>query len=303
MKKILSGILPVLPTPYDSDNKIDCQAMESVVEFCIKSGANGLVFPGSASEHDYLSLNERLKLLSVISVTNNQRLPIIYGVGKGTSLEIIENIKLAKPYGITAIMILLPAQFLHEPEQAHQFMADICTAYPEIDIVLQNAPQPIGAELSPEVITSIIATLPNVKYIKEETLPSGARITKLLKLAPKHLQGVIGGGACYLIDEMKRGAIAAMPAAELTDLKVKIWQLYNNDDELAARDLYMRTLPMLLIQVIYRMRLTKFVLTARGVLSNDIVRAPLPKLDDADKLEVNHLLGFLWPYIEKCDER
>lgn len=304
MNTILNGILPVLPTPYDSDDKVDSQAMKGVVEFCIKSGANGLVFPGVASEYDHLSQAERIALLSIIAETNRGRLPIICGGGKGTANEIIKNIQAAIPFGICAVMILVPNQFANNVEQARLFMAEICSAVPQVDIVLQNAPQPVGAGLSPEAVASIVRKIPNIKYIKEEALPSGARISELLKHAPEHLQGVIGGGgARYLIDEMKRGAIAAMPAAEITDLHAKIWQLYYDGNESSARDLYMRTLPMLLIQAIYRMRLTKFVLTARGVLSNDIVRAPLPMFDDADKLEINHLLSLLSPYIENCDDK
>jgi len=48
----------------------------------------------------------------------------------------------------------------------------------------------------------------------------------------------------------------------------------------------MRSLPLLVIQTIYRMRLTKYALTKRGILSNSIVRAPLPEFDAFDEVEL-----------------
>ena len=78
-----------------------------------------------------------------------------------------------------------------------------------------------------------------------------------------------------------------MPAAEITDLHVRMWNAFQDGDVNQARDLYMRTLPLLIIQLIYRMRLTKHVLTRRGIFTNSIVRAPLPDFDDYDEAELN----------------
>ena len=65
-----------------------------------------------------------------------------------------------------------------------------------------------------------------------------------------------------------------------------MWNAFQSGQEGVARTLYMRTLPLLVIQTIYRMRLTKHVLTTRGVLDNANVRAPLMKFDAYDQAEV-----------------
>ena len=77
-----------------------------------------------------------------------------------------------------------------------------------------------------------------------------------------------------------------MPAAEITDLHVRMWNAFQAGDEAEARDLYTRTLPLLIIQLLYRMRLTKYVLTRRGIFNNSNVRAPLPEFDAFDDAEL-----------------
>jgi dihydrodipicolinate synthase/N-acetylneuraminate lyase len=145
----------------------------------------------------------------------------------------------------------------------------------------------------------IARAVPQVTYVKEETLPSGPAISHVLAHAPDTLAGVIGGGgARFVLDEYARGACAAMPALEIADLHVALdraWRAGRRDE---ARAIYVRTLPLLVLQGVYRMRLTKHVLMRRGVLDNALVRAATPELDamaladiDANLAELGLLEG------------
>ncbi len=284
----LQGILPVLPTPFNDAGSIDTEAMGKVAQFCIDAGASGLVFPGVASEYDHLSKDEQSDLLDVVCDVAQGRVPVICGGGKGDPETIAENILSAKSKGVVAAMVLIPNRFAGDEAGALGFMLSVIEKSPGIDIILQNAPAPVGAGLDSDALKRIVNATTAIRYVKEEALPSGPRISALLNEAPEHLLGVIGGGgARYLIDEMNRGAIGAMPAAEITDLHVRMWNAFQDGDVNQARDLYMRTLPLLIIQLIYRMRLTKHVLTRRGIFTNSIVRAPLPDFDDYDEAELN----------------
>ncbi|NMH86827.1 dihydrodipicolinate synthase family protein [Flavivirga algicola] len=295
----LKGVLPVIPTPFNEDGGVDKEAIKKITSFCIESGAGGLVFPGVASEYDFLSAEERLELLEVIYEVNKGKLPLICGGGKGDAETIVNNILESEPFGFHAAMILIPKQYANDEKGAHDFLATIAKRVPNLSIILQNAPLPVGAGLSPKAICRIAESIEQVKYIKEETLPSGSRITELIENAPDHLIGVIGGGgARYIIDEMKRSVVATMPASEITDLHVQMWNAFKAGDVETAREIYKDSLPLLIIQAIYRMRLTKHVLTERGIFKNDIVRAPLPEFDDYDKKELSFQLQSLSKYFK-----
>ena len=89
------------------------------------------------------------------------------------------------------------------------------------------------------------------------------------------------------------GACGAMPAVELTDLHVALWSAYASGDRAQARRLYRLSLPLLVAQAIYRMRLTKLVLAQRGIADAQHVRAPLPEMDAFARRDVDTMLADL----------
>ena len=107
----LEGILPVLPTPFDDEGNVDLNAMEKVAQFCIDSGAHGLVFPGVASEFNHLSSSEQEALLRVVCRVVDNQLPVICGGGNGGLEHIGANIRNAHDLGVVAAMVLIPNSF------------------------------------------------------------------------------------------------------------------------------------------------------------------------------------------------
>ncbi|MCB8821075.1 dihydrodipicolinate synthase family protein [Microvirga rosea] len=296
---MLRGILPVLPTPFTADGSIDQPAMERIVDFALASGVDGVVFPGFASEVDELTAKERADLLGLVVERVNGQVPIIAGASAPSAEEAIAHTKEALSNGIRTVMIQAPKSVGVSVEAVAAFYRTVAQAVPEIEIVLQNAPAPRGSDLKPDTILAIVRDNPSITYVKEETLPAGPAITAILKDKPPHLKGVIGGGgARYIIDEYRRGACGAMPAVEIADVHVAMDRAFRSGDITKARDLYMRTLPLLVIQANFRMAFTKYVLSKRGILTNHVSRAKLPPMDDADISEidawlnsVSHLLG------------
>jgi 4-hydroxy-tetrahydrodipicolinate synthase len=187
-------------------------------------------------------------------------------------------------------MIMAPAKFGAD-EAAHiAFYRRVAENCP-IPIMLQNAPAPNGAGLGPEAVARVALAVPRIRYVKEETLPCGQHVTRILAAAAGKLDGVFGGaGARYLMDELARGASGTMPATELADIHVAIAAAHARGDTKAARHLYSRTLPLLLFQQTFRVRMTKAVLRARGLLANVAARAAGPKFDAGDEAELAALI-------------
>lgn len=285
---MLQGMLPVLPTPFTESGAVDPDAMAGIVDFAVASGVDGVVFPGFASEVDELSAAERTALLKVVVNRIAGRVPIVAGASAPTAIEAISHCCEALANGIRHAMIQAPKSVGTTTEAVSAFYGEIAEAVAGIEIVLQNAPAPRGSDLKPEAILQIVRDNPAITYVKEETLPSGLAISAIAAGKPSHLKGVIGGGgARYLIDEYNRGACGAMPAVELADIHVAMDRAYRAGDIARARDLYMRTLPLLVIQFNFRMAFTKHVLTRRGVMTNQVVRAKVPPMDALDVAEID----------------
>lgn len=292
MSMNLNGILPVLPTPFSAAGTIDPGAMARITAFALDVGATGVVFPGFASEVDNLTAEERETLLREVVRVVAGRIPVVAGASAPSAEEAAGHARRARALGIAHVMIQAPKSVGVDKAAVAAFYREIAEAVPGIEIVLQNAPAPRGSDLKPDVLLEIISGNSAITYLKEETIPAGPAISAILADKPAHLKGVIGGGgARYIIDEYVRGACGAMPAAEFTDVHVALDRAFRSGAVEAARDLYTRTLPLLLIQANLRMAFTKYVLTRRGILTNHICRAPLPAFDAVDRAEIDAWLG------------
>ena len=288
---MIKGILPVIPTLFTDDDTVDPGALRSVVRFALDAGAHGVVFPGVASEYNFLSEEERGGLMSVVFDEVGGRVPIIGGASAATSNEAIDAGQHAKDHGINHLMIMAPSELGQDVDAHREFFARITTELTDVEVILQNAPPPIGAGLNADAIASLVEANPAITYTKEETLPSGPVITALRAKEIPQLKGVLGGGgARYIIDELNRGALGALPAVELTDLHVAIYEAHTAGDFERARELYRYSLPLLGCQMIYRMRLTKYVLKQRGITDRQHVRAPLPELDKFTRQDIDTMV-------------
>lgn len=277
---MLQGILPVLPTPFAPDGSIDTEAMPDLVRFAVEAGVSGVVYPGFASEVEHLAPDERKTLLCQVAEAAAGRVSVVAGASAETADDVIAHGRTAADMGIGMLMIQPPKAIGSSVDAVAGFFGPIASALPDMDIILQNAPAPRGSDLSPETLLALIRLYPQIRYVKEETLPAGPAISKILKAKPESLLGVIGGGgARYILDEYQRGACAAMPALEIAEEHVELDRAWRRGDLKAARDLYVRTLPLLTLQAVYRMRLTKYTMMRRGVLEAAVVRAPTAPLD------------------------
>ncbi|MQB12918.1 dihydrodipicolinate synthase family protein [Agrobacterium sp. ICMP 6402] len=278
----LKGILPVLPTPFLADGGIDEAGMKRLVVFALDKGVDGVVFPGFASEVETLNAAERATLLKIVVDVVAGRVPVVAGASAADWREVVEHGRAASALGIRHLMVQPPKSVGTDAPALIEFLGRIVEALPEVEIILQNAPAPRGSDLSPQAIVEIVRALPRVTYVKEETLPAGPAISHIIAHAPSTLKGVIGGGgARYILDEYARGATAAMPALEIAEEHVAIDRALVAGRQEEARRIYVRTLPLLVLQAVYRMRLTKYVLARRGVIEGVGVRAPTPELDAA----------------------
>ncbi|MGP4671544.1 dihydrodipicolinate synthase family protein [Agrobacterium salinitolerans] len=284
----LKGILPVLPTPFLADGGIDEGGMKRLVVFALDKGVDGVVFPGFASEVETLNAAERATLLKIVVDAVAGRVPVVAGASAADWREVVEHGRAASALGIRHLMVQPPKSVGTDAPALIEFLGRIVEALPEVEIILQNAPAPRGSDLSPQAIVEIVGALPQVAYVKEETLPAGPAISHIIAHAPSTLKGVIGGGgARYILDEYARGATAAMPALEIAEEHVAIDRALVAGRQEEARRIYIRTLPLLVLQAVYRMRLTKYVLARRGVIDGIGVRAPTPELDAAALADID----------------
>lgn len=274
----LEGVLPVVPTPFTEEGAVDLASLERVVEDAVAQRAAALVYPGVASEDVLLTPDERAACLATVISAAAGRVPVVAGVNSDRPEGMVEYAGALAETGVSAVMAMAIPSMGSETEAWFTRMAGALGGKP---IILQNLGAPRGANLSPAQMRQLAAKVPSIRYVKEETIPSGQRVSALVEGIGAEFDAVIGGGgARFVFEELERGATATMPAIELLDLHVALVSAYMAGDRARALDLYEASLPLLLLQASYRMRLTKLILKARGLIACDAVREKLPELDD-----------------------
>jgi 4-hydroxy-tetrahydrodipicolinate synthase len=289
----LTGVFPVLPTPFDSEGQVDEPGLRRLVRYLLHCGVDGMTYPGVASEVGQLTLAERLRLTAAVLDEVAGRVPVIAGASSADPATTIELARDAMTRGAAALMVAVPPD---RPTAAAQieYFAEVARAVPGAALMLQNVPLPVGAGLEPAAVLQVLAAVPAIRYVKEETLPSGQRLSTLRAQAPASLLGVFGGaGGRYITDELRRGAAGTMPAVELTELHVALFKAHRAGDGAQVRALFTRMLPVLNVQAVFRWSLTKHVLRRRGLLACEHQRAAGPRLDAQDRADVDAFLDDL----------
>ncbi len=291
----IEGVFPVLPTPFGADGAPDAAAFLRLADFALEAGVDGVVFPGMASEVETLTAAERGALVAALGPHLGGRTVFVVGASHADPAEAAARAREGQAAGAVAAMVMAPPANGQDAAKHIAWYAAFAEAAPGIAIMLQNAPAPNGAGLPPETVAAIAAAVPAIRYVKEETLPCGQHVTRILAAA-KGLDGVMGGaGARFVLDELARGACGTMPALELADAHVALWRAWQAGDRAAARRIYNATLPLLAFQMTFRVRATKEVLKRRGLLAQTGARAAGPKPDAGDMAELGELIATARP--------
>ncbi|MDP9965435.1 4-hydroxy-tetrahydrodipicolinate synthase [Variovorax paradoxus] len=287
----LSGVFPVLPTPFDAQGRPDAASLRRLVDYLIRCGVDGMTYPGVASEVGQLAPDERQSLLDAVLSEVAGRVPVIAGVSSSDTATTVRLAAQASARGAAALMVAVPPDRKGAAEQIAYF-SEVAQAAEGVALMLQNVPPPVGAGLDPEVVLEVLAAVPSIRYVKEETLPSGQRLSVLRDKAPPHLLGVFGGaGGRYITDELRRGAAGTMPAIELAEVHTALFKAHREGDADRVRTLFTRMLPVLNVQAVFRWSLTKYVLKKRGLVADTRQRMPGPLLDAFDMADVDAFLA------------
>ena len=294
MNEVLRGIFPVLQTPVDADGALDIESLESEVDFCIRAGAHGLVFPVLGGEFQFLTQSERRQLLEVVIDATAGRRPVVAGVA-GPSAPVAEEFaRHAGQAGADAVIALPPHLTPASREEIAEYYRRVAQAA-ELPVFIQHS----QAGMDAAFIGQLLREIDYVQYVKEEMHPSAHQISALLNQAGDQCRGVFGGAHNrWMLSELRRGAAGFMPAAEAVDVHVQIWDAYQAGDEPRARQLFNQLLPLINLILILGLKVCKEVLVRRGAIAHAGMRMPgVGALDAEDERELDAILEDLQPLL------
>ncbi len=292
----LTGILPVAPTPFHADGRIDEGGMRRVLDCLIDQGVDAICILANYSEQFVLSDAERATLMRVSLEHVAGRVPVIVTVSHYSTDIVVQRAKDAQSLGAAMLMMMPPyhgAGLRADDQGIYEHFQAVSDAV-SIPIMVQDAPLS-GVNLSVPLLARMAKEIEHVSYFKIECPFAADKLAALIEAGGKHILGPWDGEeAVTLLADLDAGCTATMTSGLFPEHIRPIVTHYLSGDKDAALAQWMKCLP--LINHENRqcgLRACKTVYAEGGVIGSDFVRHPQKPLSERTKTRLLQLAGDL----------
>ena len=291
------GVFVIAATPFDDGGALDLASADSMVDFYLGAGADGLTILGMMGEAAKLSPEEGTTFLRHVLARVAGRVPVCVGVSNAGSDNLVAFSHSAMAAGAAGVMIApLPTQ--RTEEQVIGYYADIGRRLSaDVPVVLQDFPQSTGVYMSVDTVERIIEACPQVVSFKHEDCPGLSKLSALRAndARRRRLSILVGNSGLFLPQELARGADGAMTGFAYPEMLVEVCAAYASGDPARGEDVFDLYLPLVRYdsQPGLGLAVRKEVLRRRGAIRSAHVRAPGPKLSALDQAELTGLMDRL----------
>lgn len=287
------GLFVVTQTPFDADGQVDLASIDSLVDFYIEHGADGFTVLGVAGEAAKLTADEAEKVTERF-IQRAQGRPVIVGVSNPSMAHLSALTARAMDLGATGVMVAPPTGLKTEEELLNYF-GTLFHQIGDVPTVLQDFPFSTGVWMSVASMLRLIETHPQIQLIKEEDLPSLAKIERLRESKGRRVAIMTGNNGVYLPLEMARGIDGPMAGFSHPEMLSGVYKHCVAGNVDAAHDLFDRYLPLLSHenQSQWGVAVRKEILKRRGAIRHATMRQPGPKLRPQDYKDIDLLLSRL----------
>lgn len=187
---MFKGSLTALITPF-RDGKVDEKAFQSLVEWQIDEGTDGLIPVGTTGESPTLSHSEHERVVELCIEAAAGRVPVIAGTGSNSTEECIRLTKHAKFAGADAALIVTP--YYNKPNQDGLYAHYKAVAEAvDLPVIIYNIPPRSVIDMSVETMARLAKDFDSMVGVKDAT----ADLTR-----PLSTRRACGEGFCMLSGE------------------------------------------------------------------------------------------------------
>jgi 4-hydroxy-tetrahydrodipicolinate synthase len=155
-----------LITPFKEDLSVDFEALIKLVNFNIENGVDYLVVNGTTAESATITKEEKQEIINCIIKTNNNRVPLVLGVGGNNTILVIEELKTRDFTGIDGILSVAPYYTKPTQEGFYQHYKAIAEAT-DLPIILYNVPGRTAKNMDVVTTLRLANDFKNIIAIKE----------------------------------------------------------------------------------------------------------------------------------------
>jgi 4-hydroxy-tetrahydrodipicolinate synthase len=175
---VFKGAITALVTPF-RNGAVDTDSLESLVNWQIDKGINGLLACGCTGEAATLTTKEHLLVIEKVMEASGGRVPVIAGTGKNDTASSITLSLEAEALGVDAVLLITPYYNKPTPGGQIEHYTRVADAV-ECPVILYNVPGRTGTNMLPETIAAL-SLHPRIVAIKDAA-GSAERVTAIRNL-------------------------------------------------------------------------------------------------------------------------
>ena len=180
---MITGSLVAIVTPMLEDGRLDLKRFESLIDWHIAEGTDGIVVVGTTGESPTVDFDEQKQLFRIAVEHAKGRIPIIAGTGGNSTAEAIELAESAKSAGATAQLSVVPYYNKPTQEGLYQHFRKIAETV-DLPMIVYNVPVRTITDMQNDIVLRL-AQLPGIIGIKDATA-SMERCSDLVRRAPRN---------------------------------------------------------------------------------------------------------------------
>ena len=164
---MFKGSIPALVTPMRDDGTIDFDAWDTLLDFHLREGTDGVVVGGTTGESPVLDRAELEELVRRARQRVAGRIPVIAGSGTNGTAKSIALSQAAEAAGADALLLVTP--YYNKPTQEGLFRHFTAIADAVgIPVILYNVPGRTGCDMLAETVARL-SQHPRILGVKEAT--------------------------------------------------------------------------------------------------------------------------------------
>jgi 4-hydroxy-tetrahydrodipicolinate synthase len=194
--KKLTGTGVAIVTPFRNDGSVDFKSLGKLVEHVIRGSVNYIVVLGTTGESVTLSKDEKKAVVSFVTDTVSNRIPVVIGIGGNNTQEILDSINHNDLSGVDAILSVAP--YYNKPSQQGLYMHFKAIAeISPLPVILYNVPGRTGTNMTADTTVKLAKDFRNIVAIKEAS-GNLLQVMAIIRNRPKNFLVISGDDALTL---------------------------------------------------------------------------------------------------------
>jgi len=235
-----AGLYPILYAYFDEQDNLRRDAIRRQVQCCINAGADGIAILGLITETGQLSVKERENFVAWVAEDIGGRVPLTATITGETTQAQIALSRSARDSGADWLILQPPQNHKPSEKELMRFFGEVMDSV-DVPVGIQNFPEVLGVGLSPKAVGELHRQHANFTVMKGEG--PVYQIRQYMDASNGGIGIFNGRGGLEMPDNLRAGCAGIIPAPDVADIQVQMYQAFKKGDSDRLDKLYHDTLP------------------------------------------------------------